>query len=974
MGKRLPILVFVSFVAGLAFAPPVSAALVGWWMLDDGGGTVAVDSSGNGFNGSVEGGPSWIAGVFGGALELDGDNDTVRVPAMNLNTSAGATLTAWIRPAASQSDWCGVIFARGGGEAGIWITNANALRYSWSGAQAWNFDPGFIAPTDEWSFVALVVTPTSGTLYLNEQARSYQATHSNYAFGADTFLGYDSQNANKYYAGGLDDCRIYDHSLTEQEIQAVWHPAPPTQAAKPVPASGAVDVRRDVVLSWEPGPYAATHNIYFGTSFDDVNDATVNDPLGVLASQGQVAATYGPLSRLEFGQTYYWRVDEANAAPDTTVYKGNTWSFTVEPSTYIISEVAVTASTTSAVASLPVEAVNGSGLTNGQHSTEESDMWLGNAQAGDSVWIRFDFDRAYKLEEMLVWNYNGPYEAIIGLGVKDATIEYSADGETWTVLGDFELAQAPGTLDYAGESIDSGGVAVQAVRINIHSNRSITQPPQGKYGLSEVQFYYTPAHAREPVPVSGAGGVGLNPLLDWRAGREAAVHEVSLGTDPQAVAEGSALVDTTDVASYAAGPLALGTTYYWKVDEVNEAEAIATWPGDVWNFTTRQYIVVDDMESYSGDAGQEVFMTWTDGYEIATNGSQVGHNDPPYVETATVHSGAQAVPVTYNNSGTATASEAKRTFASPQDWTQGATTTLTLYFYGDPANNPAEPMWVRLTDQSGTSGTVTYGAGDAESTDNQALAAWHEWSIPLAQFGVNLTRVASMTLGFGGTGPRSSGMMLFDDIRLYPNRPATTATLAAYWALDGNATDGSGNGNDGTLMGGATWTAGGKVGGALSLNGTDAYANCGNGATLNITEAITLSAWVNPADANNGQHNPFVTKGDQAYAIKHNTSNQIETFIYDDNWYTATTDIDDSFDGEWHHVAATYDGLHLRLYVDGALRATTEHAGSIASATYNVNLGRNAQNTDRLYSGLIDEVRIYNGALSPAQVVQLGTP
>ena len=969
MGKRLTSLVLVVLVVGLALPHTGGAALVGWWQLDDGAGATAVDSSGNGFNGVIEGDPEWVNGVFGGALQLGGDADTVRIPPMNLDTTAGATMTAWIKPAESQSDWCGVIFARGGGEAGIWITNARELRYSWGSAQAWNFNPGFVAPADEWSFVALVVTPSSGTMYFNGESNAYQAAHPAYGFTSDTLLGLDPQNANKYFEGTIDDCRIYDHALTAEEVQGA-RPEPATKAVKPVPVSGATDVRRDVVLSWEPGPYAATHNVYFGTSLDDVNNASLADPLGVLVAAGQDANTYDPLEILELGQTYYWRVDEVNAAPDTTTFKGNVWSFETEPFAYLVADITATASTTGGDLN---NAINGSGLNaDGTHVTTEADMWLGDAVEGEPIWVRYDFDRAYKVQDMHIWNYNGPYEAFLGFGPNDVTIEYATDAENWITLGDFQLAHAPGNTSYAGQTIGFGGVAAKSVRISIHNNWGT----QLRYGLSEVRFYYVPAHARGPQPASGATGVSLNPVLSWRAGREAVSHEVSLDANPQAVADGAAVVDTTSEASYSLGSLDLGTTYYWKVDEVNQAEAISTWEGDIWNFTTQQYAVVDNFESYTDnvDAEETVFQTWLDGYGIGSNGSLVGNENPPFAVPASTHSGSQAMPLSYDNSGTATSSVAERTFDGPQDWTEGTVDTLVLYFYGDPDNNANEPMWVRLTDQSGKTGTVTYGAGAAEGTDNQTIAAWHEWSIPLAGFGVDVTKVTAIAIGFGGTGPRSAGLMLFDDIRLYPSRPAGTPALAAHWTLDGNANDSSANGNNGVLNGGATWVAAGKMGGALSLNGTDAYVDGGNGASLNITEAITLSAWVNPADANNAEHNPFVTKGDQAYAIKHNTSNQIECFIYDDTWYTAAFPIDDSFNGEWHHVASTYDGLHLRLYVDGALRATLEHAGSIAAGTFNVNIGRNAQNTDRLYNGLIDEVRIYDGALPPAEIAQLATP
>ncbi len=739
----------------------------------------------------------------------------------------------------------------------------------------------------------------------------------------------------------------------------------PGRASAPLPEAGQTDVPRDTVLAWSPGEGVATHDVYLGTDFDDVNDATRNNPLDVLVSRDQTATTFDPEGALEFGQTYYWRIDEWEA-DGTTMHKGSVWTFEAEPLLYVVADITATASLPPIAGLDPNQTINGSGLNDqGQHSVADPDTWQVAPAAGDVVWIQYDFDRVYKLAEVQIWNYNFLYEPFLFFGLKDVTIEYATNGNDWVVLGDFQLAQAPGTPTYTGETIDFGGVAVASVRITANSNYGGSQ-----YGLSEVQFRYIPAHARNPQPADGATAISLNPELSWRAGREAVSHDVAFGADAEALEA----VATTNVTRYTAGSLDLGTTYYWKVDEVNEAEAIATWPGSVWNFTTQQYLVIDNMESYTDDEGSLPFESWIDGFEIDGNGSQVGHFNPPYAELTTVRSGAQALPVYYDNSGTATVSEAKHTFTGSRNLTEGGATTLALYFYGDADNNPAEPMWVRLTDQSGKSGTVTYGTGIAEGTDNQAIAAWHEWTIPLAQFGVNLTTVASMTIGFGGSGPRSTGMMIFDDIRLYPDRPASTPVLAAHWALDGNATDSSGNGNDGTLNGAATWAAAGKIGGALTLDGVDAYVDCGNGDSLNIPETITISAWVNPADANNGEHNPYVTKGDHCYALKHHSDGSIEFVIYDGGWFGAHLPVDESFNGEWHHVAGTYDGLNVRLYVDGVLRQAIEHTGDIDAATFNVNIGRNTENTDRLYEGLIDEVRIYNGVLSAAEIVALFTP
>ncbi len=95
------------------------------------------------------------------------------------------------------------------------------------------------------------------------------------------------------------------------------------------PADGATDVLRTTSLTWKSGAKAATHDVYFGTSLESVSNAGRTDALGVLVSRGQDANSYDPPARLDLGQTYYWRIDEVNAAPDFTIFKGDVWSSTV---------------------------------------------------------------------------------------------------------------------------------------------------------------------------------------------------------------------------------------------------------------------------------------------------------------------------------------------------------------------------------------------------------------------------------------------------------------------------------------------------------------------------------------------------------------------------------------------------------------------------------------------------------------------
>jgi hypothetical protein len=527
-------------------------------------------------------------------------------------------------------------------------------------------------------------------------------------------------------------------------------------ASNPAPADTAT-AQRSPALSWKPGIYAASHDVYFGASFNDVNTAGRTNPLGVLVAQGQDANTYNPAGPLDFGRTYYWRIDEVNAAPSTTIYKGAVWSFTVETLANPVTNITATASSTAA-GSDPANTINGSGLTGDLHSTATTAMWATAGNVTSPVWIRYDFDRLYKLQEMWVWNYNGDFEYLLGFGMKNVTVEYSMDGLGWKTLGNYVFPRAPSAAGYAHDTtISFGGLAAKSVKITATSNYGGTS-----YGLSEVRFYSIPVQARQPQPADGAQNVGLNPTLSWWAGREAVSHNVYLGADPNALP----LAGTVTASSYDAA-LNLGTTYYWRVDEVNMAAAITTWTGSVWSFTTINHLVLDDMESYD-DTSHPVYDTWVDGYGTTTNGSQIGYGqsaNSTFNATKTVHGGNQSMPFKYDNAGSVTTSEAVRTFDTLQDWTRVGIGSLALYFYGQTANTTTVPFWIKLTDQSGKTAKVTYGTVAGEDVTNLAKASWTQWNIPLSSFsGVTLSKIKSMTIGFGpGAG---TGTIFIDDIQL----------------------------------------------------------------------------------------------------------------------------------------------------------------------------------------------------------------
>jgi len=261
-------------------------------------------------------------------------------------------------------------------------------------------------------------------------------------------------------------------------------------------------------------------------------------------------------------------------------------------------------------------------------------------------------------------------------------------------------------------------------------------------------------------PANGAVDVTQTPVLTWAPGLGAS-HEIYFGTDAASLElKGSGNLGSE---SCEPGQLEWNTTYYWRVDEANSANADSPWTGPLWSFTTANFLIIDDMESYNDldpadPASNRIFNAWIDGYDDPTNGSLVGYETPPFAEQTIVHSGNQSMPMSYDNS--VGKSEATLTLTSNRDWTVKGVDTLTIWFRGD-SGNTAENLYVALNGNARV---------DNDNPDATTLTRWTPWNIDLQTFadqGVNLTNVDSITLGLssvtGGT-----GMMYFDDIRLYP--------------------------------------------------------------------------------------------------------------------------------------------------------------------------------------------------------------
>jgi len=326
-------------------------------------------------------------------------------------------------------------------------------------------------------------------------------------------------------------------------------------------------------------------------------------------------------------------------------------------------------------------------------------------------------------------------------------------------LGDIVTPEATTNCAFGGENnrtlFITAGTSVYRVQMKVQGVLPAPADPEK-------------ARAVAPTPGTIVDLPEAGPLF-WMAGETAVQHDVYFGTDFDDVNN----ADVTDTTGIYRGrqnlviytlPEApeLGQSYYWRIDEVRADDTIHR--GDVWSFTTQEFLIVDDFEDYNDYEPYTVYFAWSDGYENLANGSTVGHpnpdflNDEHFVETAIVHGGEQAMPLFYSNTAGAAYSEAEHTFAVPQNWTKAGIQTLVLYFHGSAGNTGQ--LYVKVNGSK-----VVY---DGDTPDIQRVR-WKQWNIDLASLGVNLQNVTAMSIGIDGNG--ASGTFYFDDIRLYASAP-----------------------------------------------------------------------------------------------------------------------------------------------------------------------------------------------------------
>jgi hypothetical protein len=701
--------VLVLSLVAMSTASAADADLIGWWPLNEGSGDTAIDLSASGNDGTITnaatgglgaGGSVWFNDPERGmVMSFNGDNSSgayidtdLIIPPMTMDN--GFTWAFWGKQVGDGTGVNEIVLGNrnGGTQSPLQFIKFTPTRFEYyHGDHSGTIDYDDL-PDGAWVHLAIVKDGETLTHYRNGEV---SATGAITATNDQNPFVMGGMDAGERWSGYMSDVRIYNKALTDGEIIAAMQGAGGLwpYASSPTPADGALHKDTWVNMSWRPGGYAVSHDVYFGDNFDDVDSGAESTFQGNQTDTFFVAGFPGfPVpDGLVPGTAYYWRIDEVNDSEPNSPWKGDVWSFSIPPKTAYFPDP---------------------------------------ADGAESV----------DVDVRLSWTG--------GFGAKLHTPYF---GETFDEVDNAAGGMAQGTTTYAPGTLKMATTYYWRV-----DEFDIVETYKG-----DVWSFTTEGAVGSPNPANGAVDVTQTPILTWTPGLGAS-HEVYFGADAGSLE----LKGTGNLGSesYEPAQLEWNKTYYWRVDEVNSANADSPWTGPLWSFTTANFLIIDDFEAYNDlnedePGSNRIYLAWIDGFDNpAVNGSTVGNLDPPFAEQTIVHSGNQSMPMTYDNA--VGKSEATLTLATNRDWTVNGVDTLTIWFRGEGANT-AEQMYVALNG----SARIDHDDPDAATVNN-----WTQWNIDLQAFadqGVNLGNVNSITLGLssvtGGT-----GKMYFDDIRLYP--------------------------------------------------------------------------------------------------------------------------------------------------------------------------------------------------------------
>jgi hypothetical protein len=517
--------------------------------------------------------------------------------------------------------------------------------------------------------------------------------------------------------------------------------------------------------------------------------------------------------------------------------------------------------------------------------------------------------------------------------------------------------------------------------------------------------------ACNPIPVDGAKNVPTDTFLSFSPGQSAVKHIVYFGTNFSDIGASAGGVSEPpqlqDANTFDPGGLELGTTYYWRIDEVNDQNVR---PGKVWSFTTTDHLVIDDFEQYTlpTDPNQNsINDTWTNiGVHISL--------DPAH------ECSKKSMQFLYSYDQNSIYAETMRTFHPTQDWKATGAKALELYFHGRKSQSVSQ-MYLVLNDGN-SEAVIPY--PDANDVKNET---WLPWRIELQELqDIDLSNIESITIGFYADPSNrygvGSGLVNFDDIRLYSSRcmeenmpdadfnsdclvnfedleemafswldtgynvyPVAAPNAPVSWyEFEYYANDSIGRAHGRTK--GKTIYTDGVYGRAISFDGYEGAVTVNNAADTfsKISTAITIAFWQKGADSPYHTDTLFCTNytygsEDPAIAINLGCWRRPGKYHWDcgspwsfDNKLSGNHRYPVEWFGRWNHWAFTKDadaGI-MQIYLNGVLYDSRTGSHSPISGITSFEIGNGWYGG---YDGAIDDLLIYNYALTQPEIAYIAT-
>jgi hypothetical protein len=592
---------------------------------------------------------------------------------------------------------------------------------------------GVLSPLLQWKKGA---TGTFHNLYIGTSPDDLQS------LGMQFWEGYFNPDPAGWIPGQTYYWRVdeVESNMTTIRTGNVWSfTAAPLAAFAPTPRNGDKWIDPNSDLSWQPGSGAAEHDVWFGTDKDLVaaRDASV--------FQGKLLLTLLELPKLTMDTTYYWLVDEWDSGG--IKHEGSVWSFSTTTPT---------------------------GGAKGEYFNNTSANFVG----GPAV---------TRIDPTIDFNWGDPGSPAPSIGVDNFSVRWTADleiavADTYTFIGNSDdgiriwLNDDQIINTWIGRSAADSFSQPQKLQPGIYS--LVVEYYEATGGASCQVSWQTPTVARQVIPAgplqppvrakpinpqNGDVNVPQDITLMWSTGEKVVTHAIYFGDSADAVAAATTpnASQAKENNTWSPGALEWNKTYYWRVDEVNAAATDSPWKGGVWSFTTANFLVVDDFESYTDSDVGRIFQTWIDGWGYTTpepgnpgngTGATVGYIDPPFAEHTVIHGGGSSMPLGYNNADSPNYSETERTFDSPQNWTVNGVNTLSLQVHGYP-----QPTSTAVTETGGKMSLTGAGA-DIWGASDQFTYAYKS----LNGDGTIVAKVTS--IGPGTNTWAKGGMMIRDSL------------------------------------------------------------------------------------------------------------------------------------------------------------------------------------------------------------------